>query len=169
MNPHVTDWLTKSSQVPSTGNQPICQVGYTSVFSYILSWDRQKYNYSSWDLICPDVPKKVKWLRRSTLNIFLKVIYLHSVHPLSPERLSLLLNFQKRGPCRISIFRGRLLEKRSWLFWVGGGRYRSCYVKNKLKSEILNDKKNYKPKSLSAITKNSSWQIFTKNLVTFKR
>ena len=30
-------------------------------------------------------------------------------------------------------------------------------------------KKNYKPKYLSAITKNLNWQILTKNLVTFKR
>ena len=54
-------------------------------------------------------------------------------------------------------------------FLAGGGRDRSCYIKNKLKSEILNDKKNYKPKFLSAIIKNLNWQILTKNLVTFKR
>ena len=45
---------------------------------------------------------------------------------------------------------------------------RSCCIKNKLKSEILNTKK-YKPKCLSAITKNLNWQILTKNLVTLKR
>ena len=45
---------------------------------------------------------------------------------------------------------------------------RSCCIKNKLKSEILNTKK-YKPKCLSAITKNLNRQILTKNLVTFKR
>ena len=77
--------------------------------------------------------------------------------------------FSKKGPDRISIFRGRLQEKRGWLFWAGGGRDRSWYVKNKLKSGILNDEKNYKPKCLSAITKNLNWQILTKNLVTFKR
>ena len=103
------------------------------------------------------------------LNVFLKVVYLHSVHSLSPEGLSLLPNFQKMGFDRISIFRGRLLEKRGQLFWAGGGRDRSFYIKNKLKSEILNDKKNYKPKCLSAITKNLNWQILTKNLATFKR
>ena len=32
MDPHVTDWLTKASQVTGTGNQPICQVIYISVF-----------------------------------------------------------------------------------------------------------------------------------------
>ena len=74
------------------------------------------------------------------------VIYLHSVHPLSPGGLSLLANFQKKGPDKISIFRGKLLEKRGWHFGAGGGRDRSFYIKNKIKSEILNDEKNYKPK-----------------------
>ena len=49
---------------------------------------------------------------------------------------------------------------------------RSCCIKNKLKSEILNNNNNnnkYKPKCLSAITKNLNWQISTKNIVTFKR
>ena len=48
---------------------------------------------------------------------------------------------------------------------------RSCCIKNKLKSEILNTKENkiQKPKCLSAITKNLNWQILTKNSVTFKR
>ena len=32
MDPHITDWITKPSQVPWTGNQPICQVVYLSVF-----------------------------------------------------------------------------------------------------------------------------------------
>ena len=43
-------------------------------------------------------------------------------------------------------------------------------MKNKLKSEILNDKKKLQTKKcLSVITKNKNWQILTKNLVTFKR
>ena len=48
---------------------------------------------------------------------------------------------------------------------------RSCCIKNKLKSEILNNNNNkkYKPKCLSAITKNLNWQILTKNIFTFKR
>ena len=48
---------------------------------------------------------------------------------------------------------------------------RSCCIKNKLKPEILNNNSNkkYKPKRLSAITKNLNWQISTKNIVTFKR
>ena len=44
--------------------------------------------------------------------------------------------------------------------------------KKKIKSGILNDNSNnnkYKPKCLSAISKNLNWQILTKNLVTFKR
>ena len=82
MDPHITDWLTKPSQVLWTDSQPVFQVVYISVFSlYKLSLDFQKYNYISWDLICLDVPKKAKWLQRCMLNIFLKVIYLHSVHP----------------------------------------------------------------------------------------
>ena len=61
------------------------------------------------------------------------------------------------------------MEKRGWLFLAEGGRDPSCYIKNILKYEILNNKKNYKPKWVSAITKNLNWQISTKNLVTFKR
>ena len=37
---------------------------------------------------------------------FFKVIYLHSAHPLSAGGLNLQPNFQKRGPDRISTFRG---------------------------------------------------------------
>ena len=44
------------------------------------------------------------------------------------------------------------------------------HVKNKLKSEIFNDKKKLLAKIFfSVITKNSNWEILTKNLVTFKR
>ena len=46
----------------------------------------------------------------------------------------------------------------------------SFYVKNKLKSEIFNDKKSLQRKMFfSVLTKNSSWEALTKNLVTFKR
>ena len=98
--------------------------------------------------------------------MFLKVIYLHSEHPLYPERLS--PSFQKSGPDRISIFRGKLLEKWGEIFEQGGRRDRSCYIKNKPKSEILH-KKHYKRKCLSAITKSLNWKVLTKNLVTFTR
>ena len=52
---------------------------------------------------------------------FFKVIYVHSVHHPSAGWLSLLPNFQNRGPDRISIFGGRLLEKGGDLFQQGGG------------------------------------------------
>ena len=52
-------------------------------------------------------------------------------------------------------------------FFKGGGF--SFYIKNKLKSEIFNDKKVYKQKCLSVITKNLNRKILNKNLVTFKR
>ena len=43
------------------------------------------------------------------------------------------------------------------------------FSRNKLKSEIFNDKKVYKQKYFSVLTKNSNWEILPKNLVTFKR
>ena len=43
-------------------------------------------------------------------------------------------------------------------------------IKNKLKSEIFNDKKGLQTGMLcSVITKNSNWEILTKNVVTFQR
>ena len=82
------------------------------------------------------------------LNIFLKWSTYLMYTPLSAGGLNLLPNFQKRGPDRIWIFRGRLLEKRGDFFLQGGRGY-SFYIKNKLKSEILNDKKkNYNQKSV---------------------
>ena len=42
--------------------------------------------------------------------------------------------------------------------------------KNKLKSEMFNDKKSLQAKMFfSVITKSSNWEILPKNLVTFKR
>ena len=44
------------------------------------------------------------------------------------------------------------------------------HIKNKSKSEIFNDKKSLQAKIFfSVVTKNSNWDILTKNLVTFKR
>ena len=43
------------------------------------------------------------------------------------------------------------------------------YIKNKLKSEIFKDKKDYKKMFFSVITKNLNWEISNKNLVTWKR
>ena len=48
----------------------------------------------------------------------------------------------------------------------------SFYIKNKLKSQVFNNKKSlsvYQQKHLSVTTKNLNWGISTKNLVTFKR
>ena len=52
-------------------------------------------------------------------------------------------------------------------FRMGGGNF---HIKNKLKSQIFNDKKRLEAKIFfSVITKNSNWEILTENLVTFKR
>ena len=80
--------------------------------------------------------------------------------------LRLLLNFQKGGLDRISVFRGGVY---CWPFRGGC----SFYIKNKLKSETFNDKKVHKQKSFSVTNKNLNWEIIireiiTKNLVTFK-
>ena len=64
----------------------------------------------------------------------------------------------------------QLLEGNCWE--RGGDLGRGCnfHIKNKLKSEIFNDEKGLSAKiCFSVITKNSSWEILTKNLVTFKR
>ena len=42
-------------------------------------------------------------------------------------------------------------------------------MKNKLKCEIFNGKKNYKKIFFFVMTKNLNWEISSKNLVTFKR
>ena len=77
--------------------------------------------------------------------------------------------FKKGGLKGSQFLEGRCWKRGGNFFELGGGRDCSFYIKNKLKSEILNDKKNYKPKCLSAITKNLNWQILIKNIVTFKR
>ena len=51
-------------------------------------------------------------------------------------------------------------------FFQGGY---SFYIRNKLKSGISNDKKVYRRKCFSVITKNLNWQILTKILVVIKR
>ena len=69
---------------------------------------------------------------------------------------------------RPQLLEGGLLGKWGWgvTFFRGSGGY-NFYIKNKLKSQIFNDKKKvYRQKY---ITKNSRWEILTKNLVTFKR
>ena len=52
----------------------------------------------------------------------------------------------------------------------GGGGGCSFFIKNKLKSEIFNDKKLYKQKVFfPVISKNLNWEILSENSVTFKR
>ena len=106
-----------------------------------------------------------------------KKLYIYSVQTPPPPflqggELSFQLNFQKGGGAwqgkglKISTFRGGLLGKRGVTF------FRGCdfHIKNKVKSEIVNDKKSLQSKIFfSAITKNSNYEILPKNLVTFKR
>ena len=63
--------------------------------------------------------KKVLMASKEYVKHFLKVIYLHSVHPPFSWGVDSQPNFQKRGPDRISIFRGRLVEKRGDFFSRG--------------------------------------------------
>ena len=94
--------------------------------------------------------------------------------------VNILPNFQKGGLHKVSIFRGGLLGMRVMTFFKGWGWGRGkgrekgvcavLYIKNKLKSEIFNDKKILKRRLFfSVISKNFNSEILTKNLVTFKR
>ena len=107
-------------------------------------------------------------------NNLLEAHHTHSVHPPPPFLLggrgrgfSLRPIFQKGGLDRISIFRvGLLGRRRTTLF------RESCsfYIKNKLKSQIFNNKKSLSSKMFfSVTTKNLIEEILTKNLVTFKK
>ena len=118
-------------------------------------------------LICPDVPNKDKWIR-SILNIF-KVIYLDSVHPRFCWRGGGGVDESTTKVSKRGLTGSPLSPFLEGGCWKWRGDFFSFYTKNKLKSEILNDKKNYKQKCLSAITKNLNWQILTTNSVTFKR
>ena len=52
-------------------------------------------------------------------------------------------------------------------FFQGGCNF---HIKNKLKSEIFNDKQGLQAKIFSSvITKNSNWEILPEKLVSFKR
>ena len=73
---------------------------------------------------------------------------------------------KKGGGLTVSQFlEGGCWEKEGDLFQ---GDY-CFYIKNKLKSEIFNDKKVFELKFFSAITKNLKWENLTKDLVPFKR
>ena len=89
------------------------------------------------------------------------------ISPLSAGGLNLLLNFQKGGPWQDLNFESGVAGKEGGNFFQGELQF---YKKNYLKSEIFNDKKSLWTKIFfSVITKNSDWEILTKNLVTFKR
>ena len=83
--------------------------------------------------------------------------------------MSLQPNFQKGGLDRTSSFRGGCWEIGDDFFHFFSGGW-NLHIKNKLKSEIFNDKKSFiaKKNFFSVITKNSNWEISPKNLVTFK-
>ena len=86
--------------------------------------------------------------------------------------LSLQPNFQKGGRKGGGLERPQLLEGGCWERvgdFFKGGRC-NFHIKNKLKSEIFNEKKSlYAKIFFSVITKNSNWKVLLKNLVTFKR
>ena len=68
------------------------------------------------------------------------------------------------------VLEGSCWERVGYLFSRGGREACNFHIKTKLKSEIFNDKKSLQVKMFfSVITKNSNWEILTKNLVTFKR
>ena len=85
---------------------------------------------------------------------------------LSVSRVEPPTKFPNRGGLgKTSTFRGGCWERGGDFFREGC----NFYIKNKLKSEIFNDKKNlYKKIFFSVITKNSNWEILPKNLVAFK-
>ena len=72
MHPHVTGWLTKPSQLPWTDNESFCQVVYISVFCFHTLLRLQRVSLFFMRLNMSRCTKKIKWLWRSMLNIFLK-------------------------------------------------------------------------------------------------
>ena len=76
-------------------------------------------------------------------------------------------HFQKGGLTGPQFLEEGYWEKGGWPYSGGGC---SFYIKNKLKSEIFNDKESLQTKMFfSVITKDLNWEILTKNLITFKR
>ena len=99
----------------------------------------------------------------------------HIVHP-PPPPPSFLLGRERGGLNLPKFQKGAWQDLNFWLGLVGkrGVTFLrgdcNFYIENKLKSEIFNDKKFWKTKMFfCVITKNSSWDILSKNLVTFKR
>ena len=72
IDPLITDWVTKPSHVPWTGNLEPTNFSSSYIFQFpacILSIDCQEYNYFLWNLICPRIAKNAKWLQINMLNI----------------------------------------------------------------------------------------------------
>ena len=70
------------------------------------------------------------------------------------------------GDWRSQLLEGGFWKRGGWLF-SGACNF---HIKNKVKSEIVNDKKSLQSKIFSsAIIKNSNWEILPKNLVAVKR
>ena len=80
-------------------------------------------------------------------------------------RLNHLPNFSKGGLDRTSAFRRELVKKTRVTFFRGVGFYK----KDKVNLKYLMTKKVSKQIFFSVLTKNSNWEILTKNLVAFKR
>ena len=125
--------------------------------------DKKNHHHCKYDQIWSQETSKLITIQVSHLNI------VGTPHPhFCRGELSLQPNFQKGGGGgvdRASTFRGGFLEKSGWFF----SEALPFSHKNKLKSEIFNDKKSLLAKIFfSAITKNSNWDILVKNLVTLK-
>ena len=87
--------LAHSTQLGNLNWQPT-NLSSSIHFSFLRTYS-QKYNYYSWDLICPDVLKKVKWLRRGTLTIFLKSDLLTQCAPPFSLGIESPTKFSKKG------------------------------------------------------------------------
>ena len=90
--------------------------------------------------------------------------------PLERARLNLLESFQKgggEGDLTGPLFLKGGCWERGGDFFQGGCNF---LTKNELKSGLFNEKKGLYTRMLCSVeTKNSNWDIFAKNLVTFKR
>ena len=108
-------------------------IGNHSLFYHFLPFLYQKFFTA------------ITGINYSSVQLFYYHHSVQSVHPTSSIPsfllgwLKLLPNFQKWGLGRTSTLRGALLEKRGVTFSGGGGGC-NFYKKNKLKSEIFNDK-----------------------------
>ena len=88
--------------------------------------------------------------------------------PLSSRGAQLPTKFSKGGG---GAWQGEGLEDLNFQRW-GDFFQMGCNfcIKNKVKSEIFNDKKSLQAKIFfSAITKNSNWEILPKNLITLSK